>query len=139
VRHLVPVAGYLPEPGQSLSDFAGGPAPFLAVDPAAGTFGVRPETLVETFLHDCPADVAAAGPEHLAAQTLAVTGQGVSAAAWHDVPSTYLVCALDRGTPAARQREFAGRAGRVVELDTGHHPFLARPQEVADLLTALLP
>ena len=60
--------------------------------------------------------------------------QPVRAAAWQQVPSTYLVCAQDRGTPADRQREFARRAGSVVELDAGHHPFLSQPAAVRDLL-----
>jgi hypothetical protein len=76
-------------------------------------------------------------PAHLARQSVQVTGQPVGAAAWRDVPSTYLVCAQDRGTPAGLQREFARRAGRVVEFDAGHHPFLSRPAAVRDLLLGL--
>ncbi|MET7802396.1 hypothetical protein [Streptomyces decoyicus] len=41
--------------------------------------------------------------------------------------STHLVRAQDRSTPPRRQREFARRAGGVVELDAGHHPFLSQP------------
>ena len=135
VRHLLLISSYLPEPGQSLSDFGdGAPAPFLDVDPATGTFGVRPELLAGTFLQDCDAEVRAQAPAHLARQSLRVTGQPVRAAAWHDIPSTYLVCADDLGTPARLQREFARRAGRVVELDAGHHPFLSQPAAVRDLL-----
>ncbi|MGW9433162.1 hypothetical protein ACWHA1_35215 [Streptomyces decoyicus] len=47
------------------------------------------------------------------------------------------MCAQDRGTPPRLQREFARRAGSVVELDTGHHPFLSRPDAVRDLLLSL--
>ena len=138
VRHLLLVASYLPEVGQSLSEFGdGGPAPFLDVDPGAGTFGVRPELLVDTFLQDCDAEDQAQAAEHLARQGLQVTGQPVGAAAWQQVPTTYLVCGEDRGTPARLQREFARRAGSVVELDTGHHPFLSRPSAVRDLLLDL--
>ncbi len=138
VRHLVLISSYLPEIGQRLSDFGdGAPAPFLDVDPDAGTFGVRPELLVDTFLPDCDADVQTQAAAHLARQSVRVTGQPVGAAAWHDVPSTYLVCVEDRGTPARRQREFARRAGRVVELDAGHHPFLSQPAAVRDLLLSL--
>lgn len=72
--------------------------------------------------------------DHLARRSVQVTGQPVGAAARQQVPSTYLVCARDRGTPARLQRAFARRAGGVVELDTGHHPFLSRPAEVRDLL-----
>ena len=134
VRHLVLVSSYLPEVGESLSTFGRSePAPFLDPDPSSGTFGARPELFVDTFLQDCP-EVAADATSRLARQSLSVVNQPVQAAAWKQVPSTYLVCTQDRGTPAAAQREFAHRAGTVVELDAGHHPFLSQPQAVADLL-----
>ncbi|MFJ7912729.1 alpha/beta hydrolase [Kitasatospora sp. NPDC096204] len=138
VCHLLLVSSYLPEVGQSLSQFGDGhPAPFLDVDPESGTFGVRPESLADTFLQDCDPEVQAQAADHLARQSLQVTGQPVGAAAWRQLPSTYLVCAQDRGTPPRLQREFARRAGRVVELDAGHHPFLSQPAAVRDLLLSL--
>ena len=138
VRHLLLISSYLPEVGQSLSDFGDNtPAPFLDVDLETGTFGVRPELLVDTFLQDCDPDVQGQAPDHLSRQSLQVTGQPVGAAAWHAVPSTYLVCAQDAGTPARLQRDFARRAGRIVELDAGHHPFLSQPDVVRDLLLNL--
>ncbi|CAG6397848.1 alpha/beta hydrolase [Streptomyces cocklensis] len=138
VRHLVMVSSYLPEVGQSLSEFGdGSPAPFLDVDPGAGTFGVRPELLVDTFLQDCAPEVQTQAADHLARQSAKVIGQPVGAAAWQQVPSTYLVCAQDRGTPPRLQREFARRAGNVVELDAGHHPFLSQPAAVRDLLMSV--
>ncbi|WP_234332004.1 alpha/beta hydrolase [Streptomyces sp. NRRL F-5650] len=138
VRHLLLISSYLPEVGQSLSDFGdGGLAPFLDLDPDAGTFGVRPELLVDTFLQDCDPDVQARAGDHLARQSVRVTGQPVAAAAWQQLPSTYHVCAQDRGTPPRLQREFARRAGSVVELDAGHHPFLSQPAAVRDLLLSL--
>ena len=138
VRHLVLVSSYLPEVGQSLSDFGDGtPAPFLDVDPDSGTFGVRPELLVETFLQDCDPDTQAQAMDRLARQSVQVTAQPVRAAAWQQIPSTYLVCADDRGTPARLQREFARKAGNIVEFDAGHHPFLSQPVAVQDLLLTL--
>ncbi|MEU6854493.1 alpha/beta hydrolase [Actinacidiphila alni] len=135
VRHLVLVSSYLPEPGQSLGDFgAAQPPPYLDVDPAGGTFGARPELFAETYVHDCPPDLARGAAERLVRQSLVVTGQPVAAAAWRDLPTTYLVCARDRGTPAAAQREFARRADTVVEVAAGHHPFLSRPEAVADVV-----
>jgi pimeloyl-ACP methyl ester carboxylesterase len=138
VRHLLLVSSYLPEVGQSLSDFGdGSPAPFLDVDPDRGTFEVRPEMLKDTFLADCDADIQAQALAHLARQSVQVTAQPVGAAAWQQMPSTYLVCAEDRGTPARLQREFARRAGHVVELAAGHHPFLSQPEAMRDLLLSL--
>jgi pimeloyl-ACP methyl ester carboxylesterase len=138
IRHLLLVSSYLPEVGQSLSSFGGEePAPFLEVDPEAGTFTVRLDALAETFLQDCAPEVQREALEKTARQSLAVLEAPVQAAAWQQLPSTYLVCAADRGTPADRQREFASRAGNVVELDSGHHPFLSQPAAVRDLVLGL--
>jgi pimeloyl-ACP methyl ester carboxylesterase len=138
VRHLLLVSSYLPEVGQSLSSFGGEePAPFLDIDPEDGTFTVRRETLAETFLQDCDPEIQRQAIDRTARQSLAILEQPVQAAAWQQVPSTYLVCAQDRGTPAGRQREFAARASSVVELDAGHHPFLSQPAAVRDLIIGL--
>ncbi len=138
VRHLLLVSSYLPEVGQSLSSFAGEePAPFLDVDPEGGTFTVRADALAGTFLQDCDPELQREATNRTARQSLAVLGQPVQATAWQQVPSTYLVCAQDRGTPARLQRKFAARAGSVAELDAGHHPFLSQPAAVRDLILAL--
>ena len=92
---------------------------------------------MDTFPQDCDLEVQGQAADHLARQSLQVTVQAVGAAAWQQVPTTYLVCAQDRGTPPRLQREFARRADSVVELDTGHHPFLSQPAAVRDLLLSL--
>jgi pimeloyl-ACP methyl ester carboxylesterase len=132
VQRLVYIASFLPEPGQALADFGGGgePAWYLAVDEQAGTVAVRDEALVETFLPDCDDRVQSEASEHLAAQSVRVMAEPVTAAAWKAVTTTYVVCAEDRGTPPALQRECARRADHVVELPVGHHPFLSRPEMV---------
>jgi pimeloyl-ACP methyl ester carboxylesterase len=137
VGHLLLISSYLPEVGESLSSFSGPePAPFLDVDFEAGTIAVRPEMLADTFMHDCP-ELAGDAARRLARQSLSIVQQPVRAAAWQQAPTTYVVCREDRGTPAERQRAFAGRAERVVELDTGHHPFLAQPRAVAELVLGI--
>jgi pimeloyl-ACP methyl ester carboxylesterase len=139
VRHLVLVSSYLPEPGESLSTFgAETPPPFLDFDPVGGTFGADPGLFAETFVQDCPPDVVREAATRLIRQTLAVTQQPVRAVAWPDLPTTYVVCTEDRGTPAAAQREFARRADKVVEVAAGHHPFLSQPQTMADIIASLV-
>jgi len=138
VHHLLLVSSYLPEVGQSLSSFGGEePSPALDVDPEGGTFGVRPDALAETFLQDCDPQIQREALDRTARQSLSVLGQPVGSAAWQHLPTTYLVCTHDRGTPADRQRAFARRAERVVELDAGHHPFLSQPAAVRDLIAGL--
>lgn len=138
VHHLLLVSSYLPDVGQSLSSFGEDePATFLEIDPEGGTFTVRPEALAGTFLQDCDAELQGQAMDKTARQSLHVIGQAVQSAAWRTVPSTYLVCTQDRGTPAQLQRTFAERAGHVVELNTGHHPFLSQPTAVCDLVIGL--
>jgi pimeloyl-ACP methyl ester carboxylesterase len=45
-----------------------------------------------------------------------------------------VVCAEDRATPPEAQRGHAKRAGKVVEMPTGHHPMLSRPDLLARVL-----
>ena len=138
VRHLLLISSYLPEVGESLSSFGDGePAPFLDIDPEGGTFTVRTDALAETFLQDCDPAIQRQAVDKTALQSLRVLAQPVQSAAWRNLPSTYLVCGQDRGTPAQLQREYSGRAGSVVELDTGHHPFLSQPAAVRDLILGL--
>jgi pimeloyl-ACP methyl ester carboxylesterase len=138
VRHLLLVSSYLPEVGESLSSFGREePAPFLEIDAEHGTFTVTPDALAETFLQDCDAAIQASARARTARQSLSVLEQPVQSAAWREVPSTYLVCVEDRGTPAELQRAFAARAGAVIELEAGHHPFLSRPAAVRDMILEL--
>jgi len=64
---------------------------------------------MDTFPQDCDLEVQGQAADHLARQSLQVTVQAVGAAAWQQVPTTYLVGAQDRGTPPRLQREFARR------------------------------
>jgi pimeloyl-ACP methyl ester carboxylesterase len=138
VGHLLLISSYLPAVGQSLASFgAETPAPFLEIDPVGGTFTVAREALAATFLQDCDAEIQHQARDRTARQSLAVLEAPVQSAAWQDLPSTYLVCAQDMGTPADRQREFAERATNVVEFDAGHHPFLSQPAAVCDLILGL--
>jgi pimeloyl-ACP methyl ester carboxylesterase len=138
VRHILLVSSYLPEVGQSLSSFGGEePAPFLEIDPDGGTFTVRADALAGTFLQDCDAEIQQGALDKAARQSLSVLEAPVAAAAWQEVPTTYLVCADDRGTPADLQRDFSTRAANAVELDAGHHPFMSQPAVVRDLILSL--
>ena len=139
VRHLLLVSSYLPEVGQSLSSFGGEePAPFLDIDPEGGTFTVRPDALAETFLQDCDPEIQRQaigqdGPAEPGGARAAGAVGGLAARAV-DVPRLRARTGAPRPTA---QREFAARAGSVVELDAGHHPFLSQPAAVRDLILGL--
>jgi pimeloyl-ACP methyl ester carboxylesterase len=129
--HLVYITSFLPDVGESLASFGGDePAPYLDFAPD-GTFGARAEMAQELFLQDCDQEAIDGAFARLTRQSAAVVTQPVRNAGWKHTPSTYLVCAEDRATPPAVQRAQAARAGRVIELPAGHHPFLSHPELVA--------
>lgn len=138
VRHLVYLAAFLLEAGIPVLD------PTVrrstTARPAARTVGdvsiVIPQPAIEMFYNDVPAELAAdaAGrlrPFHVSGWTPLRT---TAVAAWRSVPTTYVVCTRDLAIHPDDQREMAKRATDVVELDTGHSPFLSRPDLVADLV-----
>jgi pimeloyl-ACP methyl ester carboxylesterase len=131
VKRLVYVTAVMPDLGETMADFGGEPGPWMDPDPDGGTIGVRAELVPDAFLQDCDAEAVAGALERLTRQPLAVFGQAPRGVAWREKPSTYVVCAEDRATPPGAQREFARRADRVVEVPTGHHPMLSKPEVLA--------
>ncbi|MEU1607266.1 alpha/beta hydrolase [Micromonospora matsumotoense] len=134
VRHLVYVSSFLPDVGESLADLGpAGPAPHLEFFPD-GTFAARPELVPPLFLHDCDPAAVEGALARLVRQDAAVLTTPVRYAGWRSTTSTAVVCAGDRATPPEVQRAQAARAGRTVELATGHHPMLSHPEPLAGLL-----
>ena len=102
-----------------------------------GTVTLEPAGAVAALYHDCdPKDaewaLAQLRPIHLSCFTTPV-----GAPAWKAKPSTYVVCAEDRGIHPELQRHMAARCSTVVELPTAHSPFLNRPDLVVDVLVPL--
>ncbi len=136
VEHLVYVTSVMPERDETLASFGGSrePGPWMDPRPEDGMMGVKAEFLPAAFMQDCDEAAVAEALERLTRQPLAVFGQTSRAVARREKPSTYVVCAEDRATPPEAQREFARRADSVVELPTGHHPMLSRPELLARVL-----
>ncbi|GEL21250.1 hypothetical protein PSU4_02040 [Pseudonocardia sulfidoxydans NBRC 16205] len=77
----------------------------------------------------CEAAVARLQHQSLAAYTVPLT-----AAAWKNVPSTYIVCENDAALAPRAQERLAERADRVVRMASAHSPFLSHPEDLAALL-----
>jgi pimeloyl-ACP methyl ester carboxylesterase len=91
----------------------------------------------ELFLGDCDPATQRAAVERLRPMSLVPHGEPVPEAAWHSIPSTYVVCTLDKAIPVQVQRTvFAPRAQEVLELEASHSPFYSQPRAVAELLAA---
>ena len=137
VRQLVYVTSMLPDVGESLATLTG-PGPGWLQPDADGLLAMRPDLTEDQirhhFLADCAPELAAQAIARLARQNPLALTQPVPTAAWRTVPSRYVVCTEDRATPSDRQRQFAERATEVVELASGHHPFLSMPEQLAEAI-----
>lgn len=142
VAKLVYVSSYLPEVGETQAAIMGGePHPVSIADNGDGTLAVAgydAASFAARFLQDADPLTAHEAWDRVTAQSAGAFVTPTSAAGWQGVDSTYIVCAEDRSTSVGLQRLHAGRATRAVELPTGHHPFITRPDLVVDLLEARL-
>ncbi|MBT2234208.1 alpha/beta fold hydrolase [Nonomuraea sp. NEAU-A123] len=139
VASLIYLTAFLLEAGESCADAnALTPAP---ADPALGPTAegdylhVSEAAARHLFYGGCsPEQVAAATgrltPEHIGTVTAPATR-----AAWHEIPSTYIVCARDVALSPQAQRAMAGRATRRAEIGSAHSPMLSHPRELTALLT----
>jgi pimeloyl-ACP methyl ester carboxylesterase len=102
-----------------------------------GTFTVDRTIAAEALYNDCGAETATWALDRLGPQPLVTLQQVPNAVAWRSRPSTYVVCARDLAIHPDLQRIMAKRCTTSVEWDTGHSPFLSRPELVVDLLESL--
>lgn len=141
VAHLLYISSYLPDVGTTQGTIVSGesdPVPIAAhEDGTLSVAGYDASSFGARFLQD--ADVAA---QHgawgrVTSQSAAAFTTPTTAAGWRGVDSTYLVCAHDLSTSLELQRLHAARATRSVEVPTGHHPFITRPDLVVEQIARL--
>jgi pimeloyl-ACP methyl ester carboxylesterase len=142
VAHLLYISSYLPEIGQSQGMIMSGESdPASIVDNGNGTLGLSgydAASFAARFLQDADSATQSQAWERVTAQAAGAFMTPTSAAGWKGVDSTYLVCGQDHSTSLELQRLHASRATHSVELPTGHHPFISRPDLVVDQLQSLL-
>lgn len=141
-RHLVYITSYLPDVGQTQSDILSGEPNPVGVALDDGTVrlaGYTASSFSDRFLQDLTdEETRSQAWNRLTVQSVSAFGMPTTQAAWQGRPSTYLVCTEDRSTSLALQRFHASRATRSIDLAVGHHPFLSRPDLVAEELIRVL-
>ncbi len=135
--HLLYVAAFMLEQGESLLGLRGGVDPdwWITSDDGRTVF---PDDPKHVFYADCPPEVAERAAAALVPQNKEVFRQELGSAAWKTVPSTYVVCERDNAIPPALQEVMAQRAGTVSRMDASHSPFLSRPDEVTAIIQETL-
>jgi pimeloyl-ACP methyl ester carboxylesterase len=135
--HLIYLAAFMLERGQSLLGLRGGVEPEWWLTSEDGRT-LMPDTPEHVFYNDCPPEVAEAAAAALVPQRKDVFTQELRAAAWERVPSTYVVCERDNAIPPAAQEHMSSHAGTVSRIDSGHAPFLSRPHDVTAIIQETL-
>jgi pimeloyl-ACP methyl ester carboxylesterase len=142
VRHLVYLCAFMvDEDEDAMATWLSEPVALHgAIVDVDGRMGVDPEQAHECFYADADPTQSAEVISRL--RTMPGAAGAVidaTAPAWHDAPSTYVVCTRDQAIHPAVQRAMARHADRVVEWPADHSPFLSSPQRVAELLAELVP
>ncbi|MFD8073327.1 alpha/beta hydrolase [Streptomyces sp. NPDC059718] len=137
---LVYLAAFVPDVGESAAGLGGASRALqAAIEPQAdGCTRLDPSRAVDALYADCPGHLAAWAVALLRAQA-AGCGRGVPERhSWKHTPSTYVVCAKDRAVDPGLQHAMAARCDSVGEWQTGHSPFVGRPELVVELLRELM-
>ena len=140
VRRLVFLAAVIPQIGKSLLDQVNEDKnmfnpEWLGKDPT------KDDELARTFLfHDCPPKLTNWA---LSTMSLMLARRAIlevcPLSTWPAVPSSYILCLDDKTI----QPEWSRRAARErlgvdsMELPGGHCPYISRPSDLADVLSAL--
>lgn len=136
IAQLLYVSSYLPDVGRSQAAIMSGESEPVAIgDNGDGTLslsGYDATSFGARFLQDADEATQQQAWERVTAQAAGAFMTPTSAAGWQGVDSTYIVCGQDRSTSVELQRFHAARATRFVELPTGHHPFISRPDLVVE-------
>jgi pimeloyl-ACP methyl ester carboxylesterase len=129
VERLVYLAAHMLEPGEAVAAPLGGPW----FEPGTKLLDV-PEPARDLLYADVPDEVAAWAVSRLKPQSARVFEDVVTAAAWQTVPTLSIVCDDDVILPPVFTDRL--KAGDVRYLPGSHSPFLSRPVELADLISA---
>jgi pimeloyl-ACP methyl ester carboxylesterase len=130
VRHLIYVCAFQLDVGESLLGVSEKAPDWWNVD--ADLLTVRNPRAV--FLDDVPHDAALRAVARLKPFSLRAAHQNVTVAAWHTIPSTYIVADEDKAFPTKGQELLARRSTHVRHLPSGHVPLLSMPRALADLI-----
>lgn len=138
-RHLVYLAAFMPDAGESLNSLASVPNPGVVGAIAGqpdGRIALNPEAIGRLLYNDCEDATVAWAAERVRSMSGGF-GEAVTGVAWRERPSTYVVCTSDRMVLPELQRRMATRASNTIEFPTSHSPFASRPALLADAIAAI--
>ncbi|MFD8778357.1 alpha/beta hydrolase [Streptomyces sp. NPDC059916] len=138
--HLVYLAAFVPDVGESAASLGGASRQLQeAICPGpGGSTRLHPDRAADVLYGDSSEPLTAQAVGLLRAQAPGC-GRGIpEQQSWKQTPSTYVVCTQDRAIDPGLQRTLATRCTYVREWQTGHSPFVGRPQLIVELVLELL-
>jgi pimeloyl-ACP methyl ester carboxylesterase len=142
VRHLVYIAAFALDAGESLLSSGGGvPPAWWHMDGGLVSAGDSDQPPQQLFFGDVEPHLADEIATRLLPQSFQAFTDRVSTVAWRDTPSTYVITERDAVVPLSAQEAFAARSGSASpRMDTSHSPFLSQPEALATIIeTAAAP
>ncbi len=146
MARLIYLCAYDPSPGLTLADMRKQapsqplmPAVRMAEDGKSFTLDLTMTRAL--FYHDCPPGVADFANPHLCAQAIAPTQVALDDTAnAQGLPRSYIRCMDDRTIPPAYQVSMTQSWPKadVYEMPTGHSPFFADPEGLAQMINTIL-
>ncbi|MEY9910174.1 pimeloyl-ACP methyl ester carboxylesterase [Catenulispora sp. MAP12-49] len=133
VQHLIYLAAYVPDTGESMFTIHGIPDP----EDTDGLFPIGDDPRAQLYA-DVPGPLAEQAIADLVEQRVQPWVDRVSAAAWHTIPSAYIVTEQDASLPVDLQEEMSAHTKQVRRMATSHSPFLSQPAELAALLDEIV-
>jgi pimeloyl-ACP methyl ester carboxylesterase len=139
VQHIVYIAAFVLDEGESLLGAVGGVAPsWWVTDGPLITAGTAGEPAVSLFFGDVDPNLADESVAKLKPQSRLAFEEPLTAVAWREKPTTYIITEQDAVFPVPAQEALSARASSAVyRLDTSHSPFLSQPEAVADIIEAV--
>jgi pimeloyl-ACP methyl ester carboxylesterase len=146
IKKLVYIGAFVPANGQSILDLSAmdkqSKLPASLTFPTPATIGVKPENLIEVFCQDGSAAV----KEQLVAKyrdepAIPFTNPAVvTAANYGSVDKYYIHTNLDNTIGIDLQNQMVAAAGikKTYALNTGHSPFLSKPDSVTAMLLNII-
>ena len=142
VQHVVYLAAYAPDAGESVASLAAQPTPpgearAPLLPPQDGYLMVDHSKFPTSFAADVDPSVTRFMAASQVPWGLQARQTPITRVAWKVKPTSYLVTTQDRMIPPTAQRNFAKRSGAATQtIDSSHAVMLSHPQEVASFIKA---
>ena len=137
VKGLIFLTAFVLDENETLFAACGSQNPPWWVESADGE-RLTTSTPKAVFYNTCSPSVAASAAAALRTQSLLAFNQPITACAWKDIPSTYILCEHDNAIPLFAQEAMSARTGQTLLMSTDHSPFLSAPNELAAMLAAIV-